>query len=80
MADAVILPYWLLLAFIFGPLLLAVPFAWQCGRREQDGEWRRRLNDWRRVTEAEIRAEFCEHYGVAPMRVITGGKDGGEAA
>ncbi len=74
MTDPVSLPYWLLIALMAGPLLVAVPFAWHCGRRECDGEWRARWRDWCRSTEAEIQQDYREHYGVAPLRVVEGGK------
>ena len=64
--DPVTLPYWLLIALMTGPLLIAVPFAWHCGRRECDGEWRAR---WKAL-EASLRLEFwcdlCEMCGVTP--------------
>ena len=64
------LPYWLLIAYMAGPMIVVVPFAWHCGRRECDREWQAKWRDWCRSAETEIQQEFREAYGIAPLRVV----------
>ncbi len=77
-SDPVTLHYWLLIACAFVLLDIVAVIAWNLGRWQCDGEWRAKWRDWCRSTEAEVQQEFREAYGLAPLRVVEGGK--GDAA